>query len=55
MIIRGTPTDVDNYILVGAEQSIELHENGFFPKYINDEGIYYFRTEELLEFVERGK
>lgn len=55
MIIRGTPTDKIGYLLVDAEDSLILHANGFYPKYIDENGVYYLKTKELIEFMERSK
>ncbi len=55
MIIRGTPRELDKYILVNGEMSIELHKNGFLPKYIDENGVYYLRSGEVLKFMEKNK
>lgn len=57
MIIRGTPKDKDvgKYIFVDSKTSLNLHENGFFPKYIDENGIYFLKTNELINFMERKK
>lgn len=54
MIIRGKPNDVENYILVDDNVSVELHKEGFIPKYINEEGIYFSKSIEVLEYMERS-
>jgi len=54
MIIRGKPKDIENYVMVNGEETQILHKNGFFPKYINSNDIYYFKTKELLEFMKGG-
>lgn len=53
MIIRATPQNPDNYIGVSDEVSIILHRNGFIPKYIDKEKIYYFKTQKLIEYMEK--
>lgn len=55
MIIRGTPKNKDNYILVDSETTLVLHKNGFIPMYIDESGIYYKKNKEILDFVERRK
>ena len=55
MVIRGTPREIDKYVLVDSKTSINLHENGFFPKYIDENGVYFVKSQEILEFIERGK
>ena len=53
MIIRGTPKNKDNYILVDSETTLVLHKNGFVPMYIDESGIYYKKNKEILDFMER--
>ena len=55
MIIRGTPKNKDNYILVDSETTLVLHKNGFIPMYIDESGIYYKKNKEILEFMEQHK
>jgi len=52
MIIRGHPKNIDNYIKVDAELSLILHENGFFPKYISGDFIYYLKEDALIKFID---
>ena len=51
MIIRQTPKDKDKYIAVNSYTSNVLHERGFYPKYIDNEFIYYVKSKELIEFM----
>lgn len=53
MIIRSTPKDLSKYIQVDSNISMELHSNGFFPKYIDEDFIYYVKDKEILNFLER--
>jgi len=53
MINRGTPKNVDDYILADVELTLDLHLNGFAPKYIDNNGTYFIKTKEILEFMER--
>ena len=54
MSIRGTPKDINKYVLVDSELSIKLHSNSFIPSYIDENGIYFIKSKELIEFMERG-
>ena len=51
MIIRQTPMNVDNYIAVDEQTSNVLHQNGFYPKYIDNRFIYYVRSDEIIDFM----
>jgi hypothetical protein len=55
MIIRGAPKNKNNFILVDSETTLVLHKNGFIPMYIDENGIYYKKNKEILEFMERRK
>ena len=54
MIIRGTPKELNKYIVVDSDTSEMLHKNGFIPKYIDGNDIYYLKDKEILEFMERS-
>lgn len=53
MLIRGTPNNKDDYIIVNSDISILLHKNGFMPIYmsIDSDEIYFKKTESLLDFL----
>lgn len=54
MIIRKTPEHLENYVKVGTDATIILHMNGFQPKYIDSEYVYYLKTDELINFINKG-
>ena len=54
MIIRETPKNKDKYIAVSSDISNVLHLMGFTPKYIDEEYIYYVKSEEILKIMEKG-
>jgi len=51
MIIRKTPKG--NYIKVDGETSLILNQNGFLPKYIDNNYVYYIRNMDILKFMEK--
>lgn len=53
MIIRGTPTNLDDYILIDDKLELILNNNDFYPKYIDENGLYFLKSKELIEFMER--
>ena len=53
MIIRQTPKNKENYIMVNSNTSQILQENGFFPKYMDDEFIYYVKSDEIIKFMSK--
>jgi len=52
MIIRRSPTNKDNFIMVKSEISNKLSELGFIPKYIDSEWIYYIKDDKILNVIE---
>lgn len=50
MIIRKTPKG--DYIKVDGETSLILNQNGFLPKYIDNNYVYYIRNMDILKFME---
>jgi hypothetical protein len=55
MIIRRSPTNKEDFIMVKSEQSNKLIEFGFIPKYIDEDWIYYPKNEKISEILERSK
>lgn len=51
MIIRRSPTNIEDFVMVESELSLRLHELGFVPIYIDEEWIYYHKTNEILETI----
>jgi len=52
MIIRKTPKDKEKYIIVtNNELAFKLQLNGFMPKYIDDEAMYFIKSEEILSII----
>lgn len=48
MIIRETPVDIDNYIIVkSSEITLKLQEQNLYPKYIDNDGVYFIKSQEL--------
>jgi hypothetical protein len=48
MIIRETPMDLDNYMLVTDSQlTLKLQEQDLFPMYIDLNGVYFAKTPQL--------
>jgi len=53
MIIRGTPKNLKDFILVDSKTSLKLEKNGFIPKFIDEKGIYYVRSKEIENFIRK--
>ena len=51
MLIRQTPKNKEKYIIVGSKVSQILQENGFYPKYMDNEAIYYVKSDKIVEFI----
>ena len=53
MLIRQTPKNKEKYIIVDSKVSKILQENGFYPKYMDNEAIYYVKSDEIVEFMSK--
>lgn len=53
MLIRRTPKNKEKYIIVDSKVSQILQENGFCPKYMDNEAIYYVKSDEIVEFMSK--
>ena len=53
MLIRQTPKNKEKYIIVNSKVSQILQENGFYPKYMDNEAIYYVKSDEIVEFMSK--
>ena len=51
MIIRETPKNAKEYIIVDSHTSNILHQNGFCPKYMDNNFVYYVRSNEIIDFM----
>lgn len=51
MIIRGTPKDLEHYLLVDDEFGNELQNAGFQPRYIDELYLYFYLTKELEDYI----
>ena len=48
MIVRETPKDIENYVLVeDTNKALALQELGFFPRYIDNNGLYFAKSTEF--------
>ena len=53
MIIRDTPSDLDNFIAVEGELAFKLQQKGFTPLYMDEEVLYFKKTSKLLKFLKK--
>lgn len=53
MIMRQPPKNPQNYIAVDSQTSDKLHIQGFYPKYITHDAIYYIKSQELLDYMRK--
>ena len=53
MLIRQTPKNKEKYIIVDSKVSKILQENGFYPKYMDNEAIYYVKSDKIVEFMSK--
>ena len=53
MVIFGKPKNESNYICVDSDVCIILHELGFQPVYRWKNGIYFTKTNEIVEVIKQ--
>ena len=51
MLSIQTPKNKEKYNIVDSKVSQILQENGFCPKNMDNEAIYYVKTDEMVEFI----
>ena len=52
MVIRGTPKDIDKYILIDNDNIIyQLSVKNIFPKYIDNIQAYFDKRDITLDIV----
>lgn len=48
MIVRDTPKDKENYVLITDDyKALSLQEQGISPKYMDENGLYFAKSDEL--------
>lgn len=52
MIIRRSPTNIEDFVMVKSDMSEKLHELGFVPKYMDNDWIYYVKNQAILNVIE---
>ena len=52
MVIRGTPKDVNQYIIIDNDDMIyQLSVKGIFPKYIDNQQAYFDKKDITISIV----
>ena len=53
MVIRKTPTDIENYICVSDDNiSFALQKMEIYPVYMDKHGLYYKKDDEIEMLLE---
>lgn len=53
MVRIGTPRDIENYIKFTYELASKIQEDSIFPIWRDDEFMYFEKTEEFFDYLER--
>lgn len=54
MVIRGTPKDVNHYIIIYDDKKIyDLSMLGVFPKYIDNDYAYFESNKIVLDYLNK--
>ena len=55
MIIRQTPKNPQDFIIVDGKQGEILQKNNFHPLYMDMKNLYFEKTKEILDFIKGGE
>lgn len=53
MIIRDTPSDLSKYYMADGELAFEIHQAGVKPAFIDDEAVYFKKSNKLLKVLKK--
>jgi len=53
MVRIGTPKDIENYIKFTYELASKIQEDSIFPIWRDDEFMYFEKTDEFFDYLER--
>lgn len=53
MVRIGTPKDIENYIKFTYELASKIQEDSIFPIWSDDEFMYFEKTDEFFDYLER--
>lgn len=53
MIIRDTPSDLENFVMADGELAMVLQQKGFAPLYMDCDVLYFRKTNKLLKFLKK--
>ena len=53
MVRLGTPEDLDNYIIMTYDIASKIQEDSIFPIWRDNEYMYFEKTEEFFDYLER--
>lgn len=55
MILRMTPANKEDYIIVDEKLALKLQVEGFMPKYIDESGIYFPKSDKIYIAIKELK
>lgn len=53
MVIRDTPSDLEKYFMVDGELAFEIQQAGIKPSYIDEETVYFKKSNRLEKVLKR--
>ena len=53
MVRIGTPKDIENYIKFTYELASKIQEDSIFPIWRDDKFMYFEKTDEFFDYLER--
>lgn len=52
MLLRQQPLNLEEYYIIDNQKSQELQEKGFIPMFYWEENFYFYKSQELINFIE---
>ena len=53
MVIRGTPSNIEEYYIVDGDMAFILQQSGAKPSYIDYDAVYFKKTNKLLKILKK--
>lgn len=53
MVIRGTPSKIEDYFITDGIIAFQLQQKGFKPVYIDNEALYFKKNKKLVQFLKQ--
>lgn len=53
MVIRGTPSNIEDYYIADGDLAFRLQQAGFKPVYIDEDAVYFKKNKKLIQTLQK--